>query len=151
LGGGVERSGGVCESEFNALVAAVAGMQVGLTRPHFGKCGYGNPEECMAGKSRKQQIEEMLAEDPSDAFLRYGLGMEYVGEERFEEAVRCFREAFQADPGYVPAFMQAGKFLDRLGRPQEARAAWEQGIVAARRKGDLHAAEEMQAMLAGLG
>src|SRR5271156_3698584 len=34
----------------------------------------------MPAKSRKQQIEEMLVEDPDDPFLRYGLAMEYASE-----------------------------------------------------------------------
>jgi Flp pilus assembly protein TadD len=105
----------------------------------------------MAGKSRKEQIQEMLADDPNDAFLHYGLGMEYAGEGNDEEAVRCFREALRVDPGYIPAYMHAGKFLGRLGRLEEAREAWQKGIAVARQKGDLHAAEEMQGMLAGLG
>ena len=38
----------------------------------------------MAGKSRKEQLEEMLAEDPGDPFLHYGLAMEHAsaGDDR---------------------------------------------------------------------
>jgi Flp pilus assembly protein TadD len=104
----------------------------------------------MAGKSRKQQIEEMLAEDPNDAFLRYGLAMEHVSAGDDEGAVRCFRDLVAADPDYVPAFMQVGHALVRLGRPDEAREALSQGVIAARKQGNAHAAEEMQVMLDGL-
>lgn len=101
-------------------------------------------------KSRKQQIEEMLAEDPSDAFLRYGLAMEHVSGGDDEGAVRCFRELFAASPDYVPAYMQAGQASLRLGKTDDARTFWKQGVEVARKTGDQHAAEEMQGFIAGL-
>src|SRR5665213_4346134 len=36
-------------------------------------------EQTMADKSRRQRLEEMLAEDPTDTFCRYGLAMDYAG------------------------------------------------------------------------
>jgi Flp pilus assembly protein TadD len=104
----------------------------------------------MTGKSRKQQLEEMLAEDPHDPFLRYGLAMEHVGAGQDEEAVRCFRELLQTSPDYVPGYMQAGRALARLNRLEEARAIFQSGIAAAQQQGDLHAAEEMAGFLEGL-
>ena len=105
----------------------------------------------MSGKSRKQQIEEMLADDPNDAFLRYGLAMEYVSAGQDEEAVRCFQDLLRVTPDYVPAYMQAGRTLERLNRAEDARTLFQSGIAAARQQGDQHAAEEMAGFLEGLG
>jgi tetratricopeptide (TPR) repeat protein len=105
----------------------------------------------MTGKTRKQQIEELLQDDPNDPFLRYGLAMEYVSAGDDEEAVRCFRELFAVVPDYVPAYLQAGQALTRLDRVEEARDVFRRGITAARQKNDLHAQGEMQEMLANLG
>src|SRR5579884_2203784 len=104
----------------------------------------------MTGKSRKQQIEEMLTEDPDDPFLRYGLAMEYVSAGQDEEAVRCFEELLRMAPNYVPGYMQAGRALTRLNRIEEARAVFQSGIAAAQKQGDRHAAEEMAELLEGL-
>jgi Tfp pilus assembly protein PilF len=105
----------------------------------------------MSGKTRKQQIEEMLAEDPQDSFLRYGLAMEYASDKDDEGAVRCFQELLNVDPFYVPAFLQFSQALMRLHRFDEARVILNRGIAAARQQGDVHAAEEMHGFLAGLG
>jgi predicted Zn-dependent protease len=105
----------------------------------------------MTGKSRRQQIEEMLAEDPHDPFLRYGLAMEHVGAGQDEEAVLCLQELLRRTPDYVPAYVQAGRALVRLKREEEARAVFRGGIAAARQKNDLHAAGEMEAFLEELG
>lgn len=104
----------------------------------------------MTGKSRKQQIEEMLAEDPNDPFLRYGLAMEYVSAGQDEEAVHSFEQLLQASPDYVPGYMQAGRALVRLDRLEQARSIFQAGIAAAKRQGDQHAAEEMTGFLEGL-
>jgi tetratricopeptide (TPR) repeat protein len=104
----------------------------------------------MTTKSRKQQLEEMLTEDPNDAFLRYGLAMEYVGEGKDEEAVRQFLEMLTITPDYVPSYQQAGQALLRLGRPEEASEVLRRGITVAQQKAELHAAEEMQGLLASL-
>lgn len=101
-------------------------------------------------KSRRQQIEEMLADDPNDAFLRYGLAMEYVSAGDDEAAARCFQELVTAVPDYVAAYLQAGQVLVRLGRSGDARAIWGQGVAVARKAGDAHAADEMQGFMAGL-
>jgi predicted Zn-dependent protease len=104
----------------------------------------------MSGKSRKQQIEAMLADDPNDPFLRYGLAMEYVSLGDQAQAVHCFRELLAVAPDYVPAYLQAGQALLRLNQPGEAREVWTRGVAVARGKGDQHAAEEMQGFIAGL-
>jgi Tfp pilus assembly protein PilF len=107
-------------------------------------------EVTVAGKNRKEQIQQMLADDPNDPFLRYGLAMEYVSEGANEDAVRCFRELLTATPDYIPAYLQAGQALVRLGRTDDARALFRDGIAAAQKKGDLHARDEMQGFLANL-
>jgi Flp pilus assembly protein TadD len=104
----------------------------------------------MADKTRMQRIQEMLAEDPADATLRYMLAMEFVSQGNDEQAVVCFREMFEATPDYVPAYMHCGKALVRLGRDDEARQTFGRGIAVAQRMQDLHARDEMQGMLAEL-
>jgi predicted Zn-dependent protease len=104
----------------------------------------------MTGKSRKEQLQEMLLDDSNDPFLRYGLGMEYVSEGNDAEAVRQFRALVAATPDYVPAYQQAGQALLRLGKPDDAQELLRAGIEAALKQGDQHAAGEMQELLAGL-
>src|SRR5262245_10164350 len=102
------------------------------------------------GKSRKQQLEEMLAESPDDPELRYFLAMEFVSAGDDERAVRCFEELIKIGPNYVPAYLQAGQALVRLGREEQAREVFRSGIAVARQVGDPHAEGEMTAFLDSL-
>lgn len=100
--------------------------------------------------SRKAQIEALLADEPDNSFLRYGLAMEYVSAEEPEQAVATFRELLSRDAEYVPAYLQLGQVLARLGREAEARTILQEGIAVAQRVGDGHAAGEMSGLLATL-
>jgi Tfp pilus assembly protein PilF len=101
----------------------------------------------MTAKSRRQRLEEMLAQDPNDAFLRYGLAMDYAGGGDDVAAAKEFAELMRTAPDYVPGYLQAGQVLARLGRDDEARAVYRAGVVAAQRAGDAHAAGELQGFL----
>lgn len=105
----------------------------------------------MTDKSRRQRLEEMLAEDPNDAFLRYGLAMDYASGGDDEAAAQCFAELLRLSPDYVPAYLQSGQVLVRLGRDEEARGVYRAGVVVAGRAGDAHAAGELQGFLDMLG
>jgi len=95
------------------------------------------------------QIEAMLADSPDDAFLRYGLAMEYVGQGEDAIAVEQFRALIALEP-YVPAFLQVGQVLAKLGKAGEAMAILRQGMTAAQKAGDMHAHGEMQGLLESL-
>jgi tetratricopeptide (TPR) repeat protein len=105
----------------------------------------------MSGKSRREQLEELLALDPDDSFVRYGLAMEHVSAGQDSEAVRYLRELLARDPDYVPAYLQAGRALIRLGEDDDAREILRTGIAVATRSQDDHAAGEMTGFLESLG
>src|SRR5262249_35426530 len=106
-------------------------------------------EDAMA-KSRREMIEDMLADAPDDAELRYMLAMEHVSAGDDEGAVRCFHWLIPAPPNYRPAYHQAGRALQRLNRSAEARAILAQGIPLAQKQGDHHAAGEMAELMQSL-
>jgi hypothetical protein len=95
------------------------------------------------------QIEVMLADDPDDAFLRYGLAMEHASAGDDAACVEVLRDliARTATTPYIPAFLQVGQALIRLDRIAEASDLLRMGIDAARRGGDGHAQGEMQGLL----
>jgi predicted Zn-dependent protease len=101
------------------------------------------------------QIEALLADDPTDAFLRYGLAMEFSGAGDDATAVRHLRELIALDPAspYIPAYLMAAQALVRLGKEGEAAAVLKDGIAAATRVGTpeaMHARGEMDGLLATL-
>jgi predicted Zn-dependent protease len=95
------------------------------------------------------QIEALLADDPADAFLRYGLAMEHASAGDDGPAADHLLRLI-ADEPYVPAFLMAGQILNRLNRADEAVAVLRRGIAAAQAQGNAHAEGEMAGLLATL-
>ncbi|MBV8631871.1 MAG: tetratricopeptide repeat protein [Silvibacterium sp.] len=96
-------------------------------------------------------LNEILAQNPADAFARYGLAMEYAGRGETETAVAEFSRLLEEHPDYTAGYFMAAQTLAKAERLDEARLRLTQGIASARRTGNLHALSEMQAMLDDLG
>jgi tetratricopeptide (TPR) repeat protein len=92
-------------------------------------------------------LTEILQQNPTDAFARYGLAMAYAAEGKTEEALREYGTTIENSPDYVPAYQMSAQTLMKLGRMDEAKARIEAGMAACERTGNAHAASEMQGML----
>ena len=97
--------------------------------------------------NRLELLKQMVAQDAGNTFARYGLAMEYLNADKPEDAVTEFRLLLGNDPNYAAAYFHGGQALEKLGRIEEARALYEQGIEACRRKGDTHTQSEIEAAL----
>jgi len=93
-------------------------------------------------------LKQLLEQNPSSAFARYGLAMEYANSGALEEAVNEFKEILAADPAYSAAYFHGGQTLEKLGRLEEARDFYRRGAAVTR---DPHARSELQAALDILG
>jgi predicted Zn-dependent protease len=96
-----------------------------------------------------EQIEALLADDPADAFLRYGLAMEHASAGDDDAAADHLLRLI-GDTPYVPAFLMAGQILNRLNRVDEAVTVLRRGIAAAQEQGNAHAEGEMAGLLASI-
>ena len=89
----------------------------------------------------------MLEREPRDAFLLYGIGMEYKKLAAPQLAIEYFAKTITVDPSYCYAYFQSGQVHEQQGNADAARHAYRAGIDAATAAGDAHAAEELQAAL----
>ncbi|MGV3607553.1 MAG: hypothetical protein ACO1RA_14190 [Planctomycetaceae bacterium] len=105
----------------------------------------------MSNTKRREKIEALLADDPKDQFLRYGLACEFDNEERFDESVSLFEGLTKDSVPHVASFLRGAQLLVRLDRVSEARTWLREGIEAARTQGNGHAAGEMAELLSQLG
>jgi len=92
-------------------------------------------------------LNEILALDPTNAFARYGLGMEHLSQAHSDAALAEFAKVIEYNPDYVPAYQMSAQTLARNSRVEEAVTLLHQGLAAAARTGNAHAASEMQSLL----
>jgi tetratricopeptide (TPR) repeat protein len=101
----------------------------------------------MPDEARVSALQEILKDNPNDAFARYALGLEYSGSGETEAALAEFAKLLEAHPDYTNGYFMSAHALAREERIDEARAMLARGIESARRTNNRHALSEMEAML----
>lgn len=101
-------------------------------------------------KTRRQLLEEFVAQKPDDAFSRYGLAMECMDSGDPSAADVHFRALIERNADYIPSYLMYGQLLARESRNDEARQVLSNGMAAAAKKGDDHARSEMETLLGEL-
>jgi len=96
------------------------------------------------------KLFSLLDKQPTDTFLLYGIGLEYkkLGDEK--KAVEYLDRTIAVDANYCYAYFQKGQILEKSEDVAGARAAYNAGILAARRCGDAHAEGELSGALSML-
>jgi Tfp pilus assembly protein PilF len=101
-------------------------------------------------KTRRELLENFVAQKPDDAFSRYGLAMECLNSGDTVAAETQFRELLTRNADYVPAYLMFAQMLVKELRQEEAREVLNTGITAASQAGNGHALSEMESLLSEL-
>lgn len=101
-------------------------------------------------QSRLQALETMAASRPDDAMVHYGLGLEYRKAGELAKAADAFTVVVRVNPEYTAAFQELGSVLVELGRPDDARRVYVDGVATADRNGAWKAREHIGRLLAEL-
>lgn len=94
-----------------------------------------------------EQLEKILALDPSDPFVHYGLGQEHANAGDHTKAIECYDQTLALDPVYCYAYFFKAQSLQELGHPDQAIECVKLGITKARESNDMHAASELAGLL----
>ena len=101
-------------------------------------------------KTRRQKLEELLAQNPNDAFTRYGIALDSYRQGDLAAADFHFKALLVNNPSYVPAYQMYAQVLAQSERVEEAKSVLSKGIESAIQQGNEHARSEMESHLADL-
>ncbi|MBM3728516.1 MAG: tetratricopeptide repeat protein [Acidobacteria bacterium] len=96
---------------------------------------------------RLETLRSLVEQDPTNAFTRYGLAMELSNSGQLEDAVAEFRALLAQHPEYVAGYYHCGRACEALGRREDARTVYTEGVSMADRLGNEHARGELEAAL----
>ncbi len=96
---------------------------------------------------RFKELTRLLEREPGDPFLRYALAMEHKKAGRLDDALEWLSKTLEADSSYCYAYYQRGQIFEQQDQMPDARKVYEDGIKAAKKCGDAHAAGEIQVAL----
>lgn len=99
--------------------------------------------------TRLEAFRAMVAKNPGNLQARFGLASEAAKAGELEEALEHFRVYLAGFDDEGNGYARLADVLQQLGRDDEARAALEDGIAAARRHGHPSLAGELEERLDG--
>lgn len=101
-------------------------------------------------EARIEAFTKMLASQPDNEMIWYGLANEYSKLARWPEAIDALRQVIRIKPDYTSAYQLLGSALLQQGQPDEARQIWQTGVEVATRTGAWKARQHIEGLLAGV-
>ena len=98
--------------------------------------------------SRIEAFRQMLESDPENTMVRFGLANEYLKAEQYEAAIAALTDYLQRTDDEGAAYGMLARALEKVGRRDDARRAYERGIEAAQRHSHPSMAEDYRMTLA---
>jgi predicted Zn-dependent protease len=96
--------------------------------------------------TKLERIQAACAADPKNPFGWYSLAMEQKKTDP-AAALRIFERVRAEHPGYVPNYYHYAQTLEQTGDISRAEDVYREGLTAAAKAGDGHAAGELEAQL----
>jgi predicted Zn-dependent protease len=101
-------------------------------------------------ETRIELFKKMIEAEPNNSNVRFGLANELFKLEKFEEAATEFQTYLSLADDQGAGYGKLAQALERLGRINDAREAYQQGITAAQKHHHPGMAEEFEIALAEL-
>src|SRR6266849_4363388 len=95
-------------------------------------------------QSKIETFTAMLAEQPENAMIWYGLASEQYKLENWAEAAKSLRQVVTLNQDYTAAYQMLGTVLAKTDDLAGAQQAWRDGIEAAGRTGAWKAGQHMK-------
>lgn len=102
-------------------------------------------------EDRIEYFERMLADNPDNPTGLLALANEYNKVDRHEDEAAVLGRYVTTHEDEGNAYLRLGEALQKVGREDEARAAYETGISQAEKFGHSGMAEDLRLALIGLG
>lgn len=93
-------------------------------------------------RERINHLEQFVKDDPSDAFSRYALALEYRESDPAQTEAH-FLVLLQHHPHYLPTYYHAAGFFAEQGQNDRAAVIYQKGIELARQQQNHHALREL--------
>ena len=97
--------------------------------------------------TRLEQLQQMLAQEPSDEFLQYAIAIEYFSAGNFEKAINCFEKILDVNADYLAAYYQTGKSYEELKQFDNAKNIYTKGIALAQKQNKTKTLNELREAL----
>lgn len=96
---------------------------------------------------RMAQLQKLLAMDPNDAFVLYGLAQEHAKREEHAQSIAYYDKCLAVDPLYCYAYYHKARSQQAEGDLAGAVATLRSGLDAAKKARDEKARSEIEGLI----
>ncbi len=100
---------------------------------------------------RHQQLLELHAASPEDAFILFALAKEFESAGDSASALAHYLRLRNLHPGYIGLYYHLGKLYELLDDENQASEVYRAGIELGKNTGDRHSTSELMGALANIG
>lgn len=93
---------------------------------------------------RKQELENIVAQNPNDTFAWFALAKEYESIGEFNLAIQLLENLLIINRNYIGTYYHLAKNYEKIGDIKKALNIYEQGIVLANEQRNVHALSELK-------
>lgn len=97
--------------------------------------------------TRLEQLQRLIALDPNDPMTHYGVALELMNLERWDDAIAAFARTLECDAGYSAAYYHKARAEIRAHQHDAARVTLAAGVERAHAAGDAKTEREMRELL----
>lgn len=98
-------------------------------------------------KTRLEELQNMLIEDPNDVFVNYAVGLELFKTGDLEKAIEHMVALIKEHSAYIPAYFRLGQWYAEQDEMEMASEILKKALVLAHAIYDTKAAQEIQELL----
>jgi predicted Zn-dependent protease len=99
---------------------------------------------------RIEQFKKILAIDPNDEVLWFGLGKAHFDDGNYQEAAAALKECVRVKPSYSAAYYGLAQSLLKLGSVAECRTVCDEGIAVSTKNGDAMVTKNLEQLKSSL-
>lgn len=97
-----------------------------------------------------QRLARFLKKNPGDSFTKFALALELLKQDQVSRAQLLFESVHQQDPKYLGVYYHLGKLYEKIGRLEDAKKLYLDGIDVAIQQNHERTKIELQEALASL-
>jgi len=98
-------------------------------------------------KTRLEELQSMLSEDPNDIFVHYAVGLELFKNGAIEEAIATMNALIEAHADYIPAYFRLGQWYAEQDDILKAKEILSKALDLSKIQNDTKAAQEIRELL----
>jgi tetratricopeptide (TPR) repeat protein len=98
-------------------------------------------------KTRLEELQNMLSEDPNDVFVHYAVGLELFKNGAIEEATNTMIALIDSHPDYIPAYFRLGQWFAEQDNMEKSKEILTKALDLAKIQNDTKAGQEIKELL----